>query len=118
TSGSAITGIGAVGTPTTTPVSASEARGTTEQFLRTVLAKGDVSGYITAALKSQTGSDGYKLLNIQPPVHSFTIDNEQHDADGNGATVQATITTASGVSKRTIVLHKQGNTWLVDNVLG
>ena len=118
TSGSAVTSTGAVGTPTTTPVSASEARGATEQFLRTVLAKGDISGYLTPALKSQTGSDGYKLLNIQPPVQAFIIDSEQRDTDGNSATVQATITTASGVVKRTFVMHKQGNTWLVDNVLG
>jgi len=106
------------GSPTTTSVPSTEARGSTEQFLRTVLAKGDVSGYLTPALKSQTGSDGYKLLNIQPPVQQFTIDNEQRDADGNGATVQATITTASGVAKRTFVMRKQGNIWLVDNVLG
>jgi len=120
TSGSAVTGTGAVGTPTptTTPVPTNEARGATEQFLRTVLAKGDISGDLTPALKSQTGSDGYKLLNIQPPVKSFTIDSEQRDADGNSATVQATITTATGVVTRTFVMRKQGNTWLVDNVLG
>jgi len=118
TSGSAVTGTGVVGTPTTTPVPTNEARGATEQFLRTVLAKGDISGDLTPALKSQTGSDGYKLLNIQPPVKSFTIDSQQRDADGNGATVQATITTATGVVTRTFVMRKQGNVWLVDNVLG
>jgi DNA polymerase III gamma/tau subunit len=117
-SGSVVTGTGAAGTPTTTPVPASEARGATEQFLRTVLAKGDISGYLTPALQSQVGNDGYKLLNVQPPVQAFTIDSEQRDADGNGATVSATITTASGVAKRTFVMRKQGTTWLVDNVLG
>jgi len=118
TSGSAVAGTGAAGPPTTTPVPATEARGSTEQFLRVVLAKGDISGYLTPALKVQTGTDGYKLLNIQPPVQQFTIDSEQRDTDGNGATVQATITTASGVARRTFVMRKQGNTWLVDNVLG
>ena len=117
-SGSVVTGTGAAGTPTTTPVPATEARGATEQFLRAVLAKGDISGYLTPALQSQVGNDGYKLLNIQPPVQSFTIDSEQRDADSNGATVTATITTASGVAKRTFVMRKQGATWLVDNVLG
>ncbi|GEM_PF-3612769 len=114
--GSAVTGTGVAGTPTTTPVPTSEARGVTEQFLRTVLAKGDISGYLTPSLKSQAGNDGYALLTIQPPVREFTIDSEQRDADGNGATVGATITTASGVAKRTFVLRKQGGTWLIDSI--
>lgn len=83
-----------------------------------MLAKGDISGYLTPALQSQAGTDGYKLLNIQPPVQEFTIDSEQLEPDGNGATVQATITTAAGVAKRSFVLRKQGTTWLIDNILG
>ncbi len=115
-SGSAITGT--AGPPTTTPVPVTEARGTVEQFLRSVLGKGDVSGYLTPAFKSQASGDGYKLLNIQPPVQEFTVDSEQPDADGNGATVRATITTASGVVKRGFVMRKQGSSWLVDNIVG
>jgi hypothetical protein len=115
-SGSAITGT--AGPPTTTPVPTTEARGTVEQFLRTVLGKGDISGYLTPAFKSQASGDGYKLLNIQPPVQEFTVDSEQRDADGNGATVRATITTASGVAKRGFVMRRQGSTWLVDNIVG
>ncbi|MGI8856076.1 MAG: hypothetical protein ACR2JW_10010 [Thermomicrobiales bacterium] len=115
TSGSATTGT--AGPPTTTPVPVTEARGTVEQFLRTVLGKGDVSGYLTPAFKSQASGDGYKLLNIQPPVQEFTVDSEQPDADGNGATVRATITTASGVVKRGFVMRKQGSSWLVDNIV-
>lgn len=108
---------GTAGPPTTTPVPATEARGSVEQFLRAVLGKGDISGYLTPAFKSQAGGDGYKLLDIQPPVQEFTVDSEQRDADGNGATVRATITTASGVAKRGFVMRKQGSTWLIDNVI-
>ena len=118
--GSAAAGASAVGTPgtrTTTPVPAAEARGSVEQFLRTTLAKGDISGYLTPALKVQVGTDGYKVLNIQPPVREFTVDSEQDEPDGNGATVGTTITTAAGVQKRTFVMRRQGNAWLVDNVL-
>lgn len=109
--------VGTAGPPTTTPVPTTEARGTVEQFLRTVLGKGDITGYLTPAFKSQAGSDGYKLLNIQPPVQEFTVDSEQRDADGNGAVVRATITTAAGIAKRGFVLRKQGSAWLVDNIL-
>ena len=114
-SGSAVSGT--AGPPTTTPVPATVARGTVEQFLRTVLGKGDISGYLTPAFRSQTSGDGYKLLNIQPPVQEFTVDSEQQEADGNGATVRATITTASGVAKRGFVMRKQGSIWLVDNIV-
>lgn len=114
-SGSTITGT--AGPPTTTPVPATEARGTVEQFLRTVLGKGDIANYLTPAFKSQAGGDGYKLLNIQPPVQEFTVDSEQPEPDGNGATVRATITTASGVAKRGFVMRKQGSTWLIDNIV-
>jgi hypothetical protein len=115
TSGSSVAGTGAL--PTTTPVPTTAPRGAAEQFLRATLAKGDISGYLTPALKSQAGTDGYKLLNIQPPVQEFTVDSEQRDADDNGATVRVTITTASGVAKRSFVMRKQGTDWLIDNVL-
>jgi hypothetical protein len=114
-SGSAITGT--AGPPTTTPVPATQARGTVEQFLRTVLGKGDISVYLTPAFKSQASGDGYALLNIQPPVQEFTVDSEQVDPDGNGATVRTTITTAAGVAKRGFIMRKQGTTWLVDNIV-
>ena len=114
-SGSAITGT--AGPPTTTPVPVTAARGTVEQFLRTVLGKGDISGYLTPAFKSQASGDGYALLNIQPPVQEFTVDSEQTDPDGNGATVRTTITTATGVVKRGFIMRKQGTTWLVDNIV-
>jgi hypothetical protein len=114
-SGSAITGT--AGPPTTTPVPVTQARGTVEQFLRTVLSKGDISVYLTPAFKSQASGDGYALLNIQPPVQEFTVDSEQVDPDGNGATVRTTITTAAGVAKRGFIMRKQGTTWLVDNIV-
>jgi hypothetical protein len=114
-SGSAITGT--AGPPTTTPVPVTQARGTVEQFLRTVLGKGDISGYLTPAFKSQASGDGYALLNIQPPVQEFTVDSEQVDPDGNGATVRTTITTAAGAVKRGFIMRKQGTTWLVDNIV-
>lgn len=103
--------------PTTTPVPVTQARGTVEQFLRAVLAKSDIAGYLTPAFKSQVSGDGYKLLDIQPPVREFTVDSEQQDPDGNSATVRATITTAAGVTKRGFVMHKQGSAWLVDNII-
>ncbi len=109
-------GTSLVGTPTTTPAPATEARGSVEQFLRSVLAKGDISGSLTPAFKSQTSGDGYKLLNIQPPIQEFTVDSEQRDADGNSATVRVTITTAAGVAKRGFVMRKQGSAWFVDNI--
>jgi hypothetical protein len=114
-SGSAVTGT--AGPPTTTPVPVTQARGTVEQFLRTVLGKGDISSYLTPAFKSQASGDGYALLNIQPPVQEFTVDSEQVDPDGNGATVRTTITTAAGVAKRGFIMRKQGTTWLVDNIV-
>lgn len=117
TSASGSATAGTAGPPTTTPVPVTEARGTVEQFLRTVLGKGDIAGYLTPAFKSQAGGDGYKLLGIQPPVQEFTVDSEQRDADGNGATVRTTITTASGVAKRGFIMRKQGSAWLIDNVI-
>ena len=114
-SGSAITGT--AGPPTTTPVPATEARGTVEQFLRTVLGKGNITAYLTPAFKSQASGDGYTLLNVQPPIQEFTVDSEQPDADGNGAVVRTTITTAAGTVKRGFVMRRQGTTWQVDNIV-
>ena len=45
------------------------------------------------------------------------MDSEQPDADGNGAVVRATLTTATGTVKRGFVMRRQGTTWQVDNIV-
>lgn len=102
--------------PTETAVPVTVARGTAEQFLDAVVAKGDVSSLVSPALRSQAGSDPNKLLGITGPIRMFTIDSEKPDADGNGAIVHVTITTAAGTTGRDFRMKKSNGTWLVDNI--
>lgn len=102
--------------PTETPVPITFARGTAEQFLDAVVAKGDISALVSPALRSQAGSDSNKLLGIMGPIRMFTIDSEKVDADGNGAIVHVTITTAMGAVGRDFRMKKSNGTWLVDNI--
>jgi len=106
----------AVTEPTETVVPVTFARGTAEQFLDAVVAKGDISPLVSPALRSQAGSDSNKLLGIMGPIRMFTIDSEKVDADGNGAIVHVTITTAMGATGRDFRMKKSNGTWLVDNI--
>jgi hypothetical protein len=102
--------------PTTTPVPTTSARGTAEQFLRAVTSKGNIGGFVSPALNSQSGGDGYKLLGLQGTITEFTIDSEQLNSGGDTATVTATVTTSAGTTKKTLTCTKQGNDWIVTAV--
>jgi hypothetical protein len=97
-------------------VPTTSARGTAEQFLRAVTSKGDIAAFISPALNSQSGGDGYKLLGLQGTITSFTIDGEQASPDGNTATVMTTVTTSAGTTKPILTCTKQGTNWIVTAV--
>jgi len=102
--------------PTDTPVPTTFARGTAEQFLNAVTKKGDLTGFLTPALHAQTGNDGYKLLNIPGTITKWEVISEKADADGNGAVVHVTVTTAMGAVGHDLHMKKSGMIWVVDSV--
>jgi len=102
--------------PAETPVPTTFARGTAEQFLNAVTKKSDLTGFLTPALHAQTGNDGYKLLNIPGTITLWEVKSETSDADGNGAVVHTTVTTAMGTVNHDLHMKKSGMVWLVDSV--
>jgi hypothetical protein len=97
-------------------VPVTSARGTAEQFLRTVTGKGNISAFVSPTLNSQSGGDGYKLLGLQGTITEFTIDSEQANTSGDTATVTATVTTSAGTTKETFTCTKQGSNWVITAV--
>jgi predicted small lipoprotein YifL len=87
-----------------------------EQFYDAVLAKRNIAAFLAPTLRATTNGDGYAILNAQPPMRFFSVDNQEMSADGAAATVGSTLSTASGTTKPQFVMTPQGTTWLIARV--
>jgi hypothetical protein len=87
-----------------------------KEFYDAVLAKCNIAAFLTPQLRATTNGDGYAILNAQPPMRFFSVDSQDMAADGSGATVGSTLSTASGTTKPQFAMTRQASTWLIARI--